>query len=192
MIVMRKLYKLENYIWEEHIDALARLLIVVATGWMFFFWIDLVFALWLREEQELTVWNLRLFTPPWSWLFLVFIVTSYVIPVPLWLFRRVRRSYTMMLWTSLLVNVGMFLERFIIIVPALMRKGPMTFTYATYRPSAIEFTIIFGTVALVAFLLLMFSKFFPLIPLWEEKEGQLLMEEVQLGNRSIPALVKED
>ena len=191
MIIMRKLYKLENYIWEEHIDALARLLIVVATGWLFFFWLDFVFALWLREEQELTVWQLRLFEPPWSWLFLLFITTSYIIPVPLWLFRKVRRSFTWMFWTSILVNIGMFTERLIIIVPGLMRKGPWSFTYETYRPSAVELTLVVGSVALVAFLLLMFSKFFPLIPLWEEKEGQKLIDEIQVGDRTMPALVKE-
>ena len=95
---------------------------------------------------------------------------------------RVRRSFTMMLWTSLMVNVGMFLERFIIIVPALMRKGPMTFDFATYRPSPIEITIIGGTIALVASFLLVFSKFFPLIPLWEEKEGGFAWQ-VGLGAR---------
>ena len=191
MVIMRKLYKLENFIWEEHIDALARLLIVVATAWMFFFWLDLIFALWLKEEQEIEVWMLRLFEPPWSWLFLMFFLFSYVIPVPLWMFRRVRRSFTLMLWTSLLVNVGMFTERLIIIVPGLIRKGPQTFTYATYRPSPIEIMVVAGAIALVALLLLMFSKFFPLIPLWEIKEGQLLKEEIQIGKRTIPALVKE-
>ena len=192
LVIMRKLYHLENFIWEEHIDALARLLIVVATGWFFLFWLDFVFALWLREEQELTVWNLRLFEAPWGWLFLTFFVASYVIPVPLWMFRRVRRSFTWMLWTSLLVNVGMWIERFLIIVPGLVRKGPFVFDYATYRPSPVEITIVVGTLAMVPLLLLLFSKFFPLIPLWEEKEGQKLIDDVQLGNVRVPALVKED
>ena len=191
MIVMRKLYKLENFIWEEHIDALARLLIVVANAWMFLFWIDFVWELFLREPGEIEVWQLRMFQQPWSWLFLLFFAFSYVIPVPLWLFRRVRRSFTWMLWTSLLVNFGMFLERLIIIVPALMRKGGQSFMYSTYRPSPVEITIILGTVGLVSFLLLVFSKFFPLIPLWEEKEGQLLIDEVKVGNVAVPALVKE-
>ncbi|MEX2599761.1 MAG: NrfD/PsrC family molybdoenzyme membrane anchor subunit [Dehalococcoidia bacterium] len=191
LIVMRKLYKLENYLWEEHIDALARLLVVVAIAWFFFFWLDFIYALWLLEDQEITVWQLRLFTPPWSWLFLAFISLSFLIPIPLWMFRKVRRSFTWMLWTSLIVNVGMFLERLIIIAPALMRKGPMTFNYNTYAPSLIEVGVIVGTVALVPLLLLLFSKFFPLIPLWEEKEGQILMDEVKVGNRVVPAIVKE-
>ena len=97
-----------------------------------------------------------------------------------------------MLWTSLLVNVGMFLERLIIIVPALMRKGPWTFNYDTYAPSFVEITLVVASIALVCFLLLVFSKFFPLIPIWEIKEGQRLIEEVKGGNRVVPALVKED
>ncbi|MCH7608641.1 MAG: polysulfide reductase NrfD, partial [Chloroflexi bacterium] len=153
--------------------------------------LDLVFSLWTREEQEMVVWNLRLFEAPWGWLFLMFLTTSYVIPVPLWLFRRVRRSFTWMLWTSLLVNVGMWTERFLIIVPGLVRKGPLVFDYGTYRPSPIEIMIVVGTLALVPFLLLLFSKFFPLIPLWEVKEGQKLIDHVQVGNVEVPALVKE-
>ncbi|MEK9659445.1 MAG: NrfD/PsrC family molybdoenzyme membrane anchor subunit [Chloroflexota bacterium] len=191
MIIMRKLYKLENYIWEEHIDAVARLLIVVANTWLFFFWLDLVWALWLKEEQEMAVWQLRMFEAPWSWLFFLFFTLGYAIPVPLWFFRKVRRSFTWMLWTSLLVNFGMFLERLLIIVPSLAKRGPWVFDWASYRPSPVEITVILGSVALVSFLLLLFSKFFPLIPLWEEKEGQLFIEEIKVGARVVPAIVKE-
>jgi Ni/Fe-hydrogenase subunit HybB-like protein len=192
MIVMRVLFKWQNYIWEEHIDAIARLLIVVAVGWHFLFWLEFVFALWLRESQDLTVWQLRMFEPPWSWFFLIFYAFSFAIPVPLWLFRRVRRNLMVMFILSLMVNVGMFLERFIIIVPALMRKQPFVFDYASYRPSLVEITIVGGTFAMVGFLLLLFSKFFPLIPLWEAKEGVVLKDEIQVGNVTVPALVKED
>jgi molybdopterin-containing oxidoreductase family membrane subunit len=192
MAIMKKLYKLDNYIWEEHFDAVGRLLVVVATAWLFFFWLDMVFAFWLAEEQELTVWRLRLFHAPWSWLFLTFIVFSYVIPVPLWLSRRVRRNLTLMIITTLMVNVGMWLERFIIVVPSLMQKQPFTFDYASYQPSIVEITIVGGSFAMVGFLILMFSKFFPLIPLWEAKEGQRLGDAIKVGGISVPGIVKED
>ncbi|MBM3940658.1 MAG: molybdopterin oxidoreductase [SAR202 cluster bacterium] len=191
MILMRFLFKLQNYIWEEHIDALGRLLIVVAIGWHFLFWLDIVFALWTAESVETTYWQLRLLTPPWSWLFLLFYVFSFVIPTSLWLFRKVRRSFVWMFWISILVNIGMFLERLIIIVPPLMNKDAFTFQFGTYRPSIVELIIVGGTFALVAFLLLMFGKFFPLIPLWEEKEGQRLVETVKVGNVEVPAMIKE-
>lgn len=192
MIIMRVLFKWENYIWEEHIDAVTRLLIAVAVGWHFLFWLDLVFAFWTREESELVVWQLRLFEAPWCWLFLIFYTFSFVIPIPLWLFRRVRRNMALMFFTSLLINIGMFCERLIIIVPALMRKGTMAFDFASYRPSPVEITIVAGTFALVGMLLLLFSKIFPLIPLWEAKEGVVLKAEITVGNIKVPAIVKED
>ena len=98
----------------------------------------------------------------------------------------------LMFFLSLLINVGMFTERFIIIVPALMRKGTMTFDFASYRPSPVEITIVAGTFALVGMLLLLFSKIFPLIPLWEAKEGVVLKEEITVGKIKVPAIVKED
>lgn len=192
MILMRVMFKWQNYIWEEHIDAVTRLLIVVAFGWHFLFWLEIVFAFWTQEPAELAVWQLRLFTAPWSWLFLAFYLFSFVIPVSLWFFKRIRRNMAVMLVLSLMVNVGMWLERLIIIVPGLMHKQPFTFDYTSYRPSAVEVTIVAGTFALVAFLLLMFSKFFPLIPLWEAKEGVILKEEIKVGNVNVPAIVKED
>ena len=192
MIIMRKLFHLENYIWEEHIDGLGRLLIVVAVGWHFLFWLEFVFALWVLEDQEITVWMLRLFHAPWSWFFLLFYSFSFVIPVTLWMIPKVRRNFTWMFWISIMVNIGMFTERMIIIVPALMRKGGLPFNYVTWRPSPFDITIVGGTFVLVAFLLLMFSKFFPLIPIWESKEGQVLRDDVIVGNVSVPGLVKED
>ena len=192
MVIMRKLFHWENYIWEDHFDAIGRLLIVIGLAWFFFFWIDVIYAFWTRETQELEVLHLRMFVPPWSWWFLTFVVTAFVIPVPLWMFRRVRRSFTLMLLTSLSVNIGMWIERFLIIVPGLARKMPLAFDYASYRPSPVEITIVAGSFGLVAFLLLVFSKFFPLIPIWEQKEGQILKDEVRMGNTRVPAIVKED
>ena len=61
----------------------------------------------------------------------------------------------------------------------------------SYYGLAIGFTVMGGSIALVAFLLLMFSKFFPLIPLWEEKEGQVLSDSVRVGKLDVPGIVKE-
>ena len=97
-----------------------------------------------------------------------------------------------MLVLSLMINVGMWIERLIIIVPGLMHKQPLTFDYASYRPSAVEVMIVTATFAMVALLLLLFSKFFPLIPVWEAKEGVILKDDVRVGKLTVPAIVKED
>jgi Ni/Fe-hydrogenase subunit HybB-like protein len=137
MVILRAALGLQAYIRPEHFDVVGRIQIVVALGWLFFFLCDFYFGLFARHELELRVWELRLFTPPWSYLFAIFLVTVFLVPFPLWLFRRCRRSVTIMLVTSLLVNVGMWLERFVLIVSPLSLKQPFVFTWVeTYVPSA--------------------------------------------------------
>ena len=85
------------------------------------------------------------------------------------------------------VNIGMWLERFLIIVPGLAQKSVFTFSWYTYAPSAVEITIIGGTFALVAMLMLLLSRVVPLIPLYDIKEGEILRTQIQVGRRTVPA-----
>jgi Ni/Fe-hydrogenase subunit HybB-like protein len=192
MAILRWVFKLEDYITPDHFDALGRLLIVVSTAWLFFFIMDFYFGLFAREPMEISVWELRIFTPPYNVLFPIFLITGYIIPISFWLFRRARRNIAIMFWTSLLVNVGMWLERYILIVPALSWKQPFTFTWITaYQPQPIEWILVAFSFALVASGILFFSKVFPIIPLFDIKEGQVLKEEVQIGRRKVPAAIHE-
>ena len=97
-----------------------------------------------------------------------------------------------MLITTISVNIGMWLERFLIIVPGLARKQGFTGTWYTYAPSPIEITIVGGTFAMVLLLFLLFSKAFPLIPLFDIKEGQVLQDKIQVGKRQVPAVIREE
>ena len=135
--------------------------------------------------------ELQVFEWPYSALFIVFLFTAYFIPVPMWLFKNIRRSAFWMLATTILVNVGMWLERFIIIIPGLARRQPMTFDWGTYHPSIVEILIVAETFAFVALGMLLFSKMFPLIPLFDIKEGMTNRREFKIGRRTIPATVRE-
>jgi Ni/Fe-hydrogenase subunit HybB-like protein len=192
MIFIRWLFNWEDYIRREHIDALGRLLIVIALAWFYFFAMEFLFGIYGQEGDELATRHMQMFEQPWSWLFLTFITTAFFIPLGLWLFRDVRRSFLWMTITTLLVNVGMWLERFLIIVPGLARKQGFTGTWHTYAPSPVEITIIAGTFAMVLLLFLLFAKVFPLIPLFDIKEGQVLKDEIRIGRRRIPAVIRED
>ncbi len=191
MALMRWLWGWDKYISKDHFDAVGKVLIVVATAWFFCFALEFLFAFYSQESPELEFRNMQLFEWPWALLFYTFILTAYFIPVPLWLFGKVRRNIALMFFTSILVNIGMWLERFMIIVPGLSRKQPFTFDWSTYHPSVIEILIVVGTFALVALGLLLFSKVFPLIPLYDMKEGQVLADEVKIGRKKVPAVIKE-
>ena len=192
LIFMRWLYKWDAYIRPEHFDALGKLLIAIATAWFYFFALEIIFSLYSLEGQEIAMRELQVFRWPFAPLFFTFIIAAYFFPVPLWLFRRVRRNALWMLITTLAVNVGMWIERFLIIIPGLARKQPLTFDWSTYHPSIFEIIMVIGTFAFVFLMLLLFSKVFPLIPIFDIKEGQVLSDNIQVGRRSVPALKVEE
>ena len=97
-----------------------------------------------------------------------------------------------MLITTISVNVGMWLERFLIIVPGLARKQGFTFSWGTYAPSPVEIAIVIGTFCMVSMLVLLFTKLFPLIPIGDAKEGVILEDYIQIGKRKVPAVLREE
>ncbi len=191
MIVMKWAFKLGDFITRDHLDALARLLIAVATGWIFFLFLDFGFGLYGLEPTEVDTWQRRVFEWPFPIVIITLLLTAYVIPVPLWLFRAVRRSYGWMFFTTILVNVGMWLERYILIVPALERKSSLTFSYSTYIPSISEVILVIASFAFVMVGVLVFAKVVPIMPAVDIKEGIILTRKMQIGRVQVPATVRE-
>ncbi|MSQ28317.1 MAG: molybdopterin oxidoreductase [Dehalococcoidia bacterium] len=191
MVVLRKLFKWDDFITPDHFDALGRLLIAVATAWLYFFMLDLFFGIYGGESRELSVMDQRLLTMPWGGMFFLIIVLGYIVPVSAWLFRSVRRNLTWMFVLSILVNVSMWLERLWLIVPGLQNKERLPFDWGVYEPGLFEIMLVVGSFAVVCLGLLVFIKLFPLIPVWEEKEGQLFQAEIRIGKRRVPAIIRE-
>lgn len=191
MALMRWLWKWDDFIRPEHFDALARLLIVVATAWLGFTFLELIFAVYSLDAPEIALRELQIFAWPWNMMFIVFLFTGYIIPVGMWLFKSVRSNIALMFWTSLFVNIGMWLERFMIIVPGLSRRTPFVYTWDSYKPSMVEWSILVWSVAWVTFLMLLFSRFFPLIPLFEQKESQVFVDSIKIGRANVPAILRE-
>jgi molybdopterin-containing oxidoreductase family membrane subunit len=192
MIALRYALKARDYITDQHLDTIARLQIVVALAYLFFFLTDFYFGLFARDPVEVRVWELRTSVWPNNLLFLIQVVTALVIPFPLWLFRRIRRSAAAMFWISISVNIGMFLERYLLVVNPVTAKQPFVFMWLTaYQPRLVEYLYTAGAVALVAVGILVFAKLLPIIPLWDVKEGQVLAQEVLVGRARVPAVVRE-
>ena len=191
MVLMVWLWGWKNYITPDHLDSIGRLLIVVATTWFFFFFLEWIFALYSLEDPELAMRDLQVFQWPWSGFFVLFLLTAFFIPVPMWLFKNVRRSLFWMFVSTILVNIGMWLERFLIIIPGTMRRGHMIFDWGSYHPSIIEILMVGMTFAWVVIGMLLFSKVFPLIPLFDIKEGMVGRDEIKVGRKVVPASIRE-
>ena len=191
MALMRWLWRWNDFIRPEHFDALARLLIIVATTWFGFTMVEILFSLYTLEGPELAFRDMQIFQWPWAMLFVIFLMAAFFIPVPLWLFKSVRNNIALMFWTSISVNIGMWLERFLIIVPALARKQPFVFTWGSYTPSLVEITMVGWSFAFVGMNMLLFARFFPLVPLFEAKESQVSTRDIRIGRATVPAVLRE-
>lgn len=192
MAAMRWMFKWEKFIRPEHFDAIGRLLIVIGSVWIYFFFLDFVFAIATRETREVAGMERRVFEWPYWFLLLDIIILGYIIPIGMWLKRSVRRNIKLMFWSSIIVNIAMWSERFWIIVPGLERKYDLKFSWNFYNPTIVELGLVIGSFAIVIFLLLMFSKVFPPIVLWEEKESQRFAANIRVGQAVVPAIVKEE
>jgi molybdopterin-containing oxidoreductase family membrane subunit len=191
LVLFRWSLHLESYITEDHLDAIGRLQIAIGVTWLFFYFLDFAGSVVSQDARDVDPWMLRFFTWPYPLLMAVMFLTAFFIPVPLWLFRRVRRNAAAMLWIAVLVNIGMWIERLTIVVPPLVYNQAFTFVWAWYFPSWVEMTIILGSVAFAGFGILIFAKIFPIVPIFSEKEGQILKAEIDVGHREVPAIIRE-
>src|SRR5581483_6475091 len=191
MALIRWRLHLEDYLTRDHFDAVGRLQVVVAVSWMFFFLMDLYFGVASHDDTEVSIWQLRLFTQPNTWYCAVLIICGFLFPMSVWLRRRTRKNIRLMFLASITVNVAMWLERYMLIVPPLSYKEPFTFTWTNpYVIQPVEYVITIGSFALVLFGLLLFSKFFPIVPLYDVKEGQVLARTVRVGRALVPAAAR--
>ncbi len=166
MIVARRLMRLENYITVRHLDAMCKLVIATSGIVGVAYTTEFFTALYSGNQYEHFVFLNRAMGP-FAWAYWTMVTCNVVVPQLLW-FRRVRRSVPMIFGISLLVNVGMWFERFIIIVTSLHRDF-LPSNWASYRPTSIEVATLLGSFGLFFTLFLLFCRFLPVIAVAEVK-----------------------
>jgi molybdopterin-containing oxidoreductase family membrane subunit len=171
MACLRKFLHLEEYLLRIHFENLGKLLLVMSLLWFYFVFSERLTAWYGNESSEMTVFWLTQ-TGKYSPLFWTMVVCNFVIPFPILAIKRFRTiAGTVIASTG--VVIGMWLERFLIIVPSLAQKYlPYSWSSTTYRPTWVELTITAGTFAGMVLLYMIFSKVVPIISVWELKWGQ--------------------
>jgi molybdopterin-containing oxidoreductase family membrane subunit len=166
MLVARKVMHLEDYITIRHVDAMAKL--VLATSCM----VGLAYAIeFFHALRSMNVYEQRAFinraTGPLAWGFLIMVVCNVLLPQLLWL-SRIRTNVLVVWLLSLFVSVGMWFERFIIIVSSLERDF-LPSSWADYAPTSIEIATLAGSFGLFLSCFLLFCRFLPTIAMAEIK-----------------------
>ena len=168
MALLRKFLHLEEYLRPIHFENLGKLLLTMSLLWFYFVFAERLTTWYGNSPSEMTVFweSVRLqFTP----LFWIMVFCNFIIPLPILAIKRLR-TITGTVIASCTVVVGMWIERFLIIVPSLEHKF-LPYSWGTYRPTWVEDTLMASSFGFMALLYLLFSKFVPIISLWEFKVG---------------------
>jgi Ni/Fe-hydrogenase subunit HybB-like protein len=163
-IPLRRFYGLEDFITMRHIHNMAKVMLatglIVAYGYMmeaFFGWYS------ANEYEKFMIWNRM--TGPYAIFYWALILCNGIVPQFLW-FKRIRNNLVILFLISIVVSIGMWLERFVIIVTSLTRDF-LPSSWGMYSPTMWDWTMFIGTIGLFFALLFLFIRFLPIISIFE-------------------------
>jgi molybdopterin-containing oxidoreductase family membrane subunit len=169
MAALRRFLHLEEYLHPVHFQNLGKLLLMMSLLWAYFVFNERL-TVWYgnasAEREVFLVTQRGSFAP----LFWTMVVCNFVVPFFILSIKKLR-TITGCVIASFTVVVGMWLERFLIVVPSLGHKY-LPYTWGQYRPQPVEIIIIGSTFAAMVLLYVLFSKLVPIISIWELKVGE--------------------
>lgn len=166
IIIARKVMNYEEYITVDHIEKMCK--VIIATGGivglaygteMFMAWYS------VNHYERFAFMNRAM--GPFSWAYWTMVTCNVILPQLLW-FKKLRRSIPFVFLMSIIVNIGMWFERFVIIVTSIHRDF-LPSSWADYSPSIIEISTLIGSFGLFFTAFLLFARFVPFIAISEVK-----------------------
>ena len=170
MIPVRRIYGLEHIITDYHFENMARFLLLTSLIVGYAYCAEYFIAWYSGVEPEQTSFWKRAFGPYWisTW---VMISCNAIFPQILW-FKRARTHVPTLFVLSVLINIGMWFERYVIICEGLSHEfNPGA--WGRYTPHAGELLIVAGSFSFFSIFFLIFLKLFPVIPISEVKELEI-------------------
>ena len=169
MAVLRRVYHLEHYIKQIHFNNIGVFLLAMTLLWFYFTSAEYITVFYGNEPVHMEIFWSKLagkFAP----LFWLHFILCFVIPLPILALRKTRTIRGTVI-ASICIVLGMWLERFVIIVPTLTKQR-MSVEQAFYMPTWVEWSILAGCISLFMLLYALFTKVFPIVPIWEIREGR--------------------
>lgn len=170
MVVLRRAYGLGRYFKPIHFDYMGRLLLLFSLLWLYFTFGEYLTVYYGAEPAEMRTFWAKL-TGPYAIPFWTMVATCFVIPFIL-MARRSTRTPRGVFVAGMAVLVGMWLERFNIVVPTSINPVWEIEPLAHYLPSWIELSILSATFAGFILAYMVATKFIPIVSIWEIKEGR--------------------
>lgn len=167
MIIIRKLYKLDDYVTNGHLDAIARILVFISLIMGTAYSTEVFLAWYSGSEYEIFTFFHNRITGEYAVQFWGMVICNALIPQLFWI-KKVRKNLAIMFIISLFINLGMWFERFNIVVTSLS-KDYLPSAWTSYTPTLVEIGTYVGTIGIFLAGVLMFFRYIPMIAVSEVK-----------------------
>lgn len=170
LLVTRKVLSLEEYITIEHIEVMNKVIVLTGSIVGIAYLTELFVAWYGQNTFEMWAFMENRANPfsPYGWSYWLMMSCNVLSPQIFW-FRKMRRNITVTFFMSVIVNIGMWFERFVIIVTSIYRDYLPSSWATYYSPTIWEIGFYMGTFGLFFTCYFLFSKFFPVIAIAEIK-----------------------
>ena len=184
---IRKFYHLEDLITMRHIDNMNKVMLATGLIVAYGYGTEVVMAYWYSASHwdYFMMWN-RMFGPM-GWSYWVLITCNIALPQLLWS-RKLRQNVLFTFIMSLIINTGMWFERFVIVVTSLYRDY-LPSSWGTYRATKWDYATFVGTLGLFTFLFFLFIRFLPMIPM---SELRMMLPQAKVRREAEPQLEAGD
>ncbi len=166
LIVVRRVFHMEHLITMRHLENMNKVLLATSLIVGYAYLVELFTAWYSGEPIERFTFLNRIAGPYW-WAFALMVTCNVLVPQFHW-FKKVRTSILLMFIVSILVNVGMWFERFVIVVTSLYRDF-LPSSWGMYQPTLIDFGVLLGSFGMFFTLVLIFVRVLPAISMTEVK-----------------------
>lgn len=186
LFIMRYTMKhMDYFIRKEHFDGLGKLMLMVTFAYTYFFFNDYIVQ-WYGGDRWTDALLHWLEEGPMAWMFLQLVLFNILIPPLILWNKKWRETPWLLAAVGLMINVGMYWERYIII-PVTLTINRMPFTWKAFEPRA-DVLLTIGTFATFLLFYMIASRLIPLIPVWEVQEGQMAHSLRKVGKAHVATL----
>ncbi len=144
MIVIRKVYKLQDYITDSHINAICKILIFISLIMGLAYTTELFISWYSGNEYEMFTFFHNRVTGKYNKAFWIMVTSNVIIPQLFW-FNKIRKNLFIVFLISIIINIGMWFERYVIVVTSLT-KDLLPSNWADYTPTTVEMGLFIGTI----------------------------------------------
>ena len=170
LLIMRKTMRLEAYINMAHIEYM-NIVIIVTGSIVGVAYLTELFISWYSGVEYESYAFINRFSGPYSWSYWMMMTCNVISPQLFW-FKKIRTSLTATFLLSIVVNIGMWFERFVIIVTSIHRDYTPG-AWGEFHPSVTDIGMFVGTIGIFFTLFLLFARYFPVLALKDRKSTRL-------------------